>query len=327
MQRRAPLTIPCVLLTACGLLLGAGPAPAADEIITLGAGNVVGVYYAAGSGMAKIFNKKRGTYRQWLVPVATPGTVANISSVIGGSNQFGLAQLNMLEKSIRGTDPGTTHPGTNLVAVLGLYSEALTIVAAGDAGVERLADLKGKRVNIGAPGSSTHESALPILARAGLQPSDLKLNEEPSFKASDLLEEGRIDAYFFTAGHPNLSVREATSGKRKAVLLPVGQDIIDYCLALNPNLKAVSIETDYYPALINREPVPTVGTKVILFARGDRDAELVYRLVKEVMTNLDLFRRQQPALSALTAKDLADVAGLPMHPGARRYFREVGLLP
>jgi TRAP transporter TAXI family solute receptor len=314
-----------VLLVGIAMLSGA-PVLAGDEMISIGAGNVMGVYYAAGSGMAKIFNHKRQEYHQWFVTVASLGSVENINNVLQGKVEFGLAQANMLDRAVRGREPWTV-PQTNLQAVLSLYTEDFTIVAAGDAGIEALADLKGKRVNIGAPGSSDGVYAREVLEKSGVRVEDVEISEQPSFKASDLLSEGKIDAYFFTAGHPNLSVREVTSGKRKARLLPLDQSLIEQFLAARPLLKAVSISTDYYPGLENRAAVPTVGVKVVLFTREGMTEETVYRLVKEVMTHLDLFRRQQPALAGLTAEEMAAVQVLPLHPGAVRYFREAGLVP
>ena len=315
-----------VLLVGVSMLV-AGPVLAGDEMISIGAGNVMGVYYAAGSAVAKILNHKRPEYHQWFVTVASHGSVENINDVLQGTNEFGLAQANILDRAVRGMEPWTGHPQTNMEAVLSLYTEDLTIVVAGDAGINRLADLRGKRVNIGAPGSSDDVYARTVLEMAGVRVEDVKISDQPSFKASDLLTEGKIDAYFFTAGHPNLSVREVTSGKRKARLLPLDQSLVDQFLAARPLLKAVSIPTDYYPGLENRAPVPTVGVKVVLFTREGMAEETVYRMVKEVMTHLDLFRRQHPALAESTAQEMAVVPVLPLHPGALRYFREAGLLP
>jgi TRAP transporter TAXI family solute receptor len=121
-------------------------------------------------------------------------------------------------------------------------------------------------------------------------------------------------------------VREATSGKRKAIILSLDKSLIDLATSMNPLVKAVTIPTDEYPGLVNRSPVSSIGVKAVLFTREGMSEETVYRMVKEVMTNLDLFRRQQPALANLTAKEMTNVSVIPLHPGAKRYFREAGLL-
>jgi hypothetical protein len=315
------------MLIVAVVMLGAGPALAGDEMISVGAGNTVGGYYAASSAMAKIFNRKRQDYHQWLVTVASQGSEENINNVLAGKTQFGLAQANMLDRAKRGLAPWAGRPQKSLQAVLGLYTEDLTIVAAEDAGILSVAGLKGKRVNIGSPGSSDEEYARQILQKAGIRMEEVIISRFPAAVASDLLAEGKIDAYFYTAGHPNLSVWEATSGKRKARLLPLDKSLIDQILVANPPAKAVSITTDYYPGLENRGAIPTVGVKAVLFTREGMPEETVYRLVKEVMTNLDVFRRQQPALAGLTAKEMATVPIGPLHRGAERFFREAGLLP
>ena len=213
---------------------------------TIGAGNTVGVYYATGSAMAKIFNHKRPEYHQWLVTVASQGS-ENINNVLQGKVEFGLAQADMLYRATRGLAPWAGKPQQNLRGVLALHSEDLAIVVAGDAGITGVAELKGKRINIGAPGSSDEEYGRRIMENLGIKIDEVTISRYPAATASDLLAEGKIDAYFYTAGHPNLSVWEATSGKRKARLLPLDKSLIDQILVANPPAKAVSITTDYYP--------------------------------------------------------------------------------
>jgi TRAP transporter TAXI family solute receptor len=300
---------------------------AEDEVITIGSGNTVGMYYSTSSAIAKLFNYKRQDYHQWVDTEASEGSEANIKDLFNGKVQFGFAQANVLDKAVRGVGPWEGRPQKRLRAVLTLYTEELTVVAAEDAKIARLADLKGKRVNIGAPGSSTQEGARRFIKDVGISLDDITFLEEPSSKASDLLAAGKIDAYFFTVGHPSFSIREASSGERKVRLVPLDQALIDKNVTESPIIKSVTIPTTYYPGLANTKPIPTLGTPAILFTHEAMSDETVYRLVKEVMTNLDLFRRQQPVLADLTAKGMAAELVIPFHPGARRYFEEAGLLP
>jgi TRAP transporter TAXI family solute receptor len=327
MQRHTSWPARVALLLCGALILGTGPVTAAeDTIISIGAGNTVGVYYAASSAIAKLYNLKRPEYHQRLVTVASQGSEENINNVLQGKLEFGLAQSDVLYRAIQGQTPWAGKPHKNLQAVLGLHTEDLTIVAASDAGIASIADLKGKRVNIGAPGSSDEEYARRLLLKAGIRVEDVALSQYPSSMASDLLAAEKIDAYFYTVGTPNLSVREATSGTRKAIILSLDKSLIDLATSMNPLVKAVTISTDEYPGLVNRAPLNSIGVKAVLFTREGMSEETVYRMVKEVMTNLDLFRRQQPALAPLTAKEMANVSVFPLHPGAQRYFREAGLL-
>jgi TRAP transporter TAXI family solute receptor len=294
--------------------------------LTIGSGNTTGVYYAAAAALAKVVNRTSGESGLRLVNQASQGSEQNINDVLAGKVAFGLAQADMLDKATLGRGPWQGHPQAALRSVLALHSEALTLVAAEDAGIAGLADLKGKRVNIGAAGSSDNENARLLLEMAGIKLEEVQLREEPAALASDMLQDDEIDAYFYTVGHPNLSVREATSGRRKARLLPLPPEMIEAFTAARPYLLAVSIPIDQYPGLGNSAPVPSVGVKAVLFARYDLDETSVRLLVRTVLENLDLFRRQHPALSGLTASAMTEVSVLLRHPGAEGYFREAGLL-
>jgi hypothetical protein len=314
-------SIMAVLLILTGTGWAAEPQP-----LVIGSGNITGVYYAASAALAKVFNRSSGESGLRLVNQASQGSEQNINDVLAGKVAFGLAQADMLFKATQGLGPWEGRPQANLRAVLALHSEALTLVAAEDAGIAGLADLKGKRVNIGAPGSGDNENARLLLEKAGVKPEEVVLREDQAALASDLFQNDEIDAYFYTVGHPNLSVREATSGKRKARLLPVPPEMVGQFTAARPFLLAVSIPVDQYPGLASREPVSSIGEKAVLFTRTDQDAATVRLLVRAVLENPDLFRRQYPALSGLTAKGMAEVPVLPLHPGAEGYFREAGLL-
>jgi hypothetical protein len=292
----------------------------------IGSGNTSGVYYAASAALAKVFNRSSAESGLRLVNQASQGSEQNINDVLAGKVAFGLAQADMLFKAMNGLGPWHGRPQENLRGVLALHGEALTLVAAEDAGIAGLVDLKGKRVNIGAPGSSDNENARRLLEQVGLQLEEVQLREEQAALASDLLQDDEIDAYFYTVGHPNLSVREATSGRRKTRLLPLPPELIAQFAAARPFLLAVFIPVDQYPGLESREPVTSIGVKAVLFARYDFDETAVRLLVRTVLENLDLFRRQHPALSGLTAQGMAQVPVLPLHPGAEEYFREAGLL-
>jgi TRAP transporter TAXI family solute receptor len=217
-------------------------------------------------------------------------------------------------------------PKKSLRAVLGLYTEDLTLIAAEDAEIKTAVDLKDKRLNIGAPGSSDHATSGEILTMLGLDSAkDVKISEEPTYLASEKIQSGDIDAYFYTVGHPNLSVLEAISGKRKVRIVPFDHEFIDKVSALKPYLSADQVDVSFYEKLDSKEPVPTIGIKSVLFTSEGVDEETVYRVVKSVMENLDLFRRQHPAFARLTKESLSHGVIVPLHPGAERYFREAGI--
>ena len=318
-----------ILLAALVALIQPNDAASFDEpMLSIGTGNITGVYYAAGSAVAKMHNKKRKEYGVRLITEASEGSIANIEHVVDGTVEFGIAQANKLYTAWYGEHFWQDEPQTNLRSILGLYTEDFTVIAAADAKINTLEDLKGKRVNIGEFGSSDALQAMDMFKLLSLDPEkDLKVVEEPTYKSSELIQERKIDAYFYTVGHPNFSVREASSGKRQIVIVSPGRGMIDRYLSASPYFVATKIRIDYYPNIVNKEPVPTIGVKAILFTGKDTDETVVYNMVKEVFANFDLFKRQHPAFANLTPEKLSRGLIVPLHPGAERYFKEAGLLP
>jgi len=318
-----------VLLAAFLAFFQTDQAAAFDEpMLTIGTGNVSGVYYAAGSAVAKMHNIKRKEYGVRLITEASEGSIANIERVIGGSVEFGIAQANKLYAAWHGERFWKDESQTNLRAILGLHTEDFTIIAAADKEINTFGDLKGKRVNIGEFGSSDAHQAMDKFKFFNLDPEkDLKVIRKPNYKSSELIQEGKIDAYFYTVGHPNLSIREVSSGKRPIVIVSPGREMIDRYLSVGPYFVATEIGIDKYPNIVNREPIPTFGVKAILFTSKDTDEIVVYNMVKEVFANFDLFKRQHLDFVKLTPEKMSSGLIVPLHPGAERYFREAGLLP
>ena len=290
-------------------------------------GNITGVYYAAGSAVAKMHNRKLKEYNLRLIAEASEGSVANIEEVVDGEVDFGIAQANALYYAKKGESYWEGTPQTNLRSVLGLYTEDFTLVAAVDANINSLSDLKGKTVNIGELGSMDAIQAMSLFKRLGLDPeNDLTINEKPTYEASELLQQGEIDAYFYTVGHPNLSIKEASSGDRKIMIAAVEKEIVDLLDKQAEFLVATDIPIDYYSKIANKEPIRTLSVKAILFSSADTDEQIVYNMVKEVFENLDLFKKQHPAFANLTPEKLTTGLIVPLHTGAERYFKEAGLL-
>ena len=290
-------------------------------------GDVTGVYYAAGSAVAKMHNRKLKEYNLRLIAEASEGSISNIDDVANGLAAFGIAQSNALYYAKSGEEYWQGEPLKNLRSVLGLYTEAFTLVAAVDAGINSLADLKGKTLDIGELGSTDNLQARSILNYLGLDPEkDLTVVEKPVYEASELLQKGEIDAYFYTVGHPNLSIKEASHGDRKIMLVTPEQEFVDAFLGQKEYLVERIIRVDYYTEIANKEPVRTLGLKAILFCNADTDEDVVYHMVKEVFENFELFKKQHPAFANLTPEKLSSNLVVPLHPGAERYFKEAGLL-
>ena len=328
MLSRLRFTRVSLLLLSAGvyLLLAAAILPAFQQpALFISSGDVTGGDYVASSGIAKIFNRKSAEYGMRLATVPSEGSAASIDSVLLGRTAFGIAQTDMLQRAVNGLGPWQGKPQNSVRAILGLHVEAVTIVAASGREIDRVKDLEGKRLNIGAPGSSAHRYAAQVLEVSGVLPANVTLSERSTALASELLQRSQIDAYLYTAGHPDLSLLEASTGSRKVRLVPLERPLIEQMTSTNPLLLPAVISTDYYPGLEHQGEFPTVGVRAVLFTRADAAEELVYQLVREVLTNVDLLRRQHPLLQRLTPQAACDITVSPYHAGAERYFREAGL--
>lgn len=295
--------------------------------LSISSGTTTGSYYAAASAVAKVFNRKSSAYGVKLATVSSAGSVANIDAVAEGKAAFGIAETELLKRAAQGMRPWEGTARNNLRAVIGLYPESVTIVAAVDSGIKRVPDLKGKRLNIGAPGSIDNTYAGALLQMSGLNPGEVITSEHSTAIAPEMLQKGEIDAYICIVGHPNLTVLEASAGKRKVTLVPLDEDLIKQVAFRNPLLAPVVIPTNFYPRVAFSGPVPSLGIGTILFTSADQSDDNVYRVVREILSNLDLIRRQHPILRDLTPEQAARVKVIPLHPGAARYFKESGLIP
>jgi TRAP transporter TAXI family solute receptor len=298
-----------------------------EPSLALGSGNVTGAYYVASSAVAKIFNRRSADYGIRLTTLESEGSPANIQGVLQGRLAFGIAQADVLQHAAAGLGAWEGLPREGLRAVLGLHVEAVTIVAAGDRGIEELADLRGRRVNIGAPGSSDHQQAAVLLEAGGVPAGVVTLFERSAVRASELLQSDEIDAYIYTVGHPNLSLLEASSGRRKVRLVPLDERVIARLTAASPPLFHAVIPTGHYPGLAPQGAVPTVGVRAVLFTRADMAEETVYRVAREVLRNSALFQRQHPVLQEVAPRQACGITAIPYHPGAARACREHRLAP
>ena len=290
--------------------------------LTIGTGNTTGVYYSAGHAVAKIYNPSAAEHGFLMDAEASNGSVDNINKVLDGTWAFGIAQADMLFKAQEGLLSWQGTPHKNLRAVAALYTEAVLFVTKEDQEIRTLADLRGKTLNIGAPGSSDHENALYILNSAGLDPqTDLTIKEEMTVDASELLEKGDIDAYIYTVGHPSLSIREAAVSGRKIRLVPIDPPLVEEYARKRSYLLKTRVNTAYYPGLEAQGDIYTLGTKAILFTKTDTPEATVTAVVSELIDNFDRFRRQHPAFGEMELDELGRDTVVPLHQGAEAVYR------
>jgi len=315
------------LLFGIALFAGATSttAQAKTTFVTIGTGGITGVYYPTGGAIAKMLNKKRKTYHIRATVESTGGSVFNINAVLSGDLDFGICQSDRQYQAWNGLaewkDKG---PQKNLRAVFTIHPESVTLVAADDAGIKTIQDLRGKRVNIGNPGSGQRQNSIDALTNAGIDyKKDIKAESAKAAEAPGLLQDGRIDAFFYTVGHPSGAIKEATAGRRKVHFVPITG--LDKLLAKYPYYAKAYIPIKFYPTATNKENVPTFGVKATLVTSAKTPDKIVYAITKEVFDNFEAFKKLHPAYSVLTKKNMLEGMSAPMHPGALKYFKEVGL--
>lgn len=292
---------------------------------SIGTGSVTGLYYSTGESIAKMINNNYDLYGQKVVVESTDGSVFNINAVMGGNLELGIAQSDRQTQAWEGlAEWKEAGSQKDLRAICALYSESVTLIAAVDANINSIEDLKGKVVGIGNPGSSNRGNAIIALKNAGLNwETDIKAENLKSSETAKMLQDGHIDAYFYTVGHPNDSFKEATAGKREVKFVPITN--IDKLLEKYSYYTKSVIPIGFYPNAANTEDVETFGVKATLITSVSVHDDIVYAVAKEVFDNLDEFKALLPAFSVLTKENMMEGLTAPFHPGVLKYFKEAGL--
>ena len=320
------------LVFGLALFTGIGPLEekaqaAKTKFVTIGTGGITGVYYPTGGAIARMVNKKRKEYGVRATVESTGGSVFNINAIMSGDLEFGVAQSDRQYQAVQGIanwkDKG---PQTDLRAVFSIHPETVDLIAAVDANINSLADLKGKRVNVGNIGSGYRKNAIDALEANGLDyTKDFHAESLKAAEAPGLIQDGRIDAAFYTVGHPSGYYKEATSGVRKVKFVPI--ENVDGLLAKYPYYaKAVTRVKELYPGAQNDANVPTFGVKATFVTSAKVADDIVYAIVKEVFDNFEAFKKLHPAYAGLTKESMLEGLSAPFHPGALKYYKEVGLM-
>ncbi len=293
--------------------------------VTIGTGGITGVYYPTGGAIAKIVNKKKAENGLRTLVDSTSGSVFNVNAIMAGDLEFGVVQSDRQFQAINGmAEWKTKGPQTDLRAVFSIYPEAVTLVAAGDTGITSSKDLRGKKVNIGNPGSGQRQNAIDALTAAGINyETDLTAESIKASEAAGLLQDNRIDAFFYTVGHPSGAIKEATSGARKVILAEISG--IEGLLEKFPYYTRTTIPIDLYPGALNKHDVKTFEVRATLVTSAKVPDDIVYIITKEIFDNLEEFKKLHPAYAQLTKESMLTGLSAPIHPGAMKYYREVGL--
>lgn len=307
-------------------LFFSGSAAAQQKFVTIGTGGVTGVYYAAGGAICRLLNKDRKTHGIRCSVESTGGSAFNVNTIKEGELDFGMAQSDVQYNAMNGEESfkeGGAH--ADLRAVFSIHPEPFTVLAHPNAGVTKFEDLKGKRFNVGNPGSGTRASMERLLGAMGWTLADFSLASE--LKADEhgpALCDGKIDGFFYGVGHPSANIQDPTT-TCAAKLVPLTGEVVDKLVADNPYYAKATIPGGLYNN--NPEDTETFGVLATLVTSANVPEESVYALTKAVFENFDEFKSLHPAFANLEpAKMIKDGLSAPLHPGAEKYYKEKGWL-
>lgn len=308
-----------------GVLLAGLPAQAAEtKFVTIGTGGVTGVYYAAGGAICRLMNKDRAKHGVRCSVESTGGSVYNINTIKAGELDFGVAQSDVQYNAAKGLvqfkDGGAMG---DLRAVFSVHPEPMTILARKEAGVSKFEDLKGKRMNVGNPGSGQRSTMDMLLPAFGMKLGDFSLASElKADEQSAALCDNKIDGLAYVVGHPNASIQDPTT-TCGAKLVNVTGPGIDKLIADNPYYAPATIPGGMYAN--NPNPTKTFGVVASFVSSSKVPADVVYLLVKSVFDNFDDFKKLHPAFGNLDPKDMIkNGLSAPLHDGAVKYYKEKG---
>jgi len=320
---RTLIAIPALLLVLLCVSCAETESPLTS--VKVGAGTPAGIYDDLVRALARILNQHQASTGIRLESVASLGSVANVNAVAAGDVQFGVAQADDLFNAVNGlgewADKGAQE---DLRSVVGIYSEVVTLVAGGGSGVLSVADLQGKRVDIGLAGSGTRQNAIDALEAAGLNwQEDIQLSEMNLDDRLAAFLQGELDAFFFTVGHPSKEIKFATFARGGARLISLAG--IDSLLVANPYYSSQAIPLGRYPRALNEASARTVGVRATLFTSANVSDDVVYAVTKTAFENAEKFPEYFPAFAELRSGDILEGLAAPLHPGAVKYFKEAGI--
>jgi len=312
------------LASVLAVSLGSGTALAAgQQFVSIGTGGVTGVYYPTGGAICRLVNKNRKEHGIRCSAESTGGSIYNINTIRAGELEFGVAQSDWQYHAYNGSskfkDQGAFK---KLRAVFSVHPEPVTVIASDRSGVMQLTDIKGKRMNIGNPGSGTRGTWEVIEEALGWKRSDLKLAAEmKSAETGQAVCDGKIDAYFWLVGHPSALTQESLA-TCDAHLVDVKGPAIDELVNDNTYYRTATIPAGMYN---NDRDIQTFGVGATFVSSTEVDDKVVYTIVKAVFDNFEDFKKLHPAFANLKESEMIkDGLSAPLHDGAVKYYKERG---
>lgn len=299
-----------IALAACG---------AAGTKMTMGTGGTSGTYYGYGGVLGQYIKNNAGIN---VTVVSTDGSKANIQGIAAGNYQLGTVQSDVMAYAWEGTRSFETEGKVDSFrTVAGLYAEAVQLVTM-DASIKSVADLKGKSVSIGAPGSGVYFNAIDVLTAAGLAETDIKAQYQSFADSADALKDGKIDAAFIVAGAPTPAITELCT-TNSVYLVPIDGEVAEKLMAACPFYTVYEVPAGTYAG--QTEAVKTVTVKATLIVSADAAEEDVYNLTAAIYNNIEAITAENAKGAELSIENATTGMIVPFHSGAAKYFAEKGV--
>jgi uncharacterized protein len=321
------MTFPRIVILLALVVFGAAASAApTSHTLYLGTAPVVGVYFPAGGAICAMVNRHRAETGLRCVIESTDGSIANLEALRSGDEDMAIVQSDWQYYAVRGLGPfKSTGPFEGLRALFAIHGEPLTLIVRKNAGIATLADLKGKRVNIGPKGTGQRVLADLLIRALGWKDGDFaSLAEIDANLQTTALCDNQIDAFLMPMSHPNGAVEEAAM-RCGAMLVPLSGPAIEKLMADKPYLAKDVIPGGTYSG--NPNAIATFGPRATLLATRGMSDEVGYRIVKAVFEDFDRFTAMHPSFRNLTPAEMVGPGNTaPLQAGAQRYFRERGWL-
>lgn len=318
-MKRSIAILGIAVLLVAALLIGCQPKEVKPTFVNIATGGTAGTYFPLGGALAEIWNtniKGMNATAQ-----STGASVANINLLRDGKNEVIMVQNDICYYAVNGLEMFKDKAFADIRGLVTLYNETCQVVTLADKGINGIADLKGKRVAVGAAGSGAEANARQILEAAGLSYSDLTAQYLSFAEAANNLKDGNIDAAFVTAGHPTAAIQDIAAS-RKVALVNISPEIITAITSKYPYYTPTTIPAGTYTGV--DVPVSTVAVKAMLAVKADLDAKVAYEMVKTMYANTERLKAAHKVGSQITVD--TGKAGMPLtlHPGAEKFFKEAG---
>ncbi len=309
------LAIALVLIMALMAFAGCGE----GTNMTMGTGGTAGTYYGYGGVLGQYIKNHAGIN---VTVVSTDGSKANIQGIDAGNYQLGTVQSDVMAYAWAGTRSFEEEGKVDSFrTVAGLYAEAIQLVTM-DPEIKSVADLKGKSVSIGAPGSGVYFNAIDVLAAAGLTEKDIKPQYQSFADSADALKDGKIDAAFIVAGAPTPAITELCT-TNNAYLVPIDGDVASKLMQDGEFYTTYTVPKGTYKG--QTEDVTTVTVKATLIVSADATEDDVYNLTAAIFNNIDAITSENGKGAELSIENATSGMTVPFHAGAAKYFKEKGV--